>query len=136
MVTLVPRTCLVRQELALWGQQHAPLPRFMEKPGRTQGDEPRRGRGQSGERSVEVEYAEGQIAQETLRFLVGPSTQLAEPQAKAYAIAQAQEAARVADHIRRVAARSLAGAADAEAAIAQEAGRGQGRRGRRPKRWR
>lgn len=54
LVTLVPRTCVVRQELEAWGQQHAPLPVLVEKPGRTKGDEPRRWRGRSVERSVEV----------------------------------------------------------------------------------
>jgi transposase len=85
---------------------------------------------------VDVEYADGRMAQETIRFLVVHSSQLAEQQARAYATAQAQEAAQVAAQIRRVAARSFACAADAEAAIAQEEGRGQGQRGRKPKRWR
>jgi transposase len=136
LVTLVPRTCGVRQELEAWGQQHAPLPLLVEKPGRTKGDAPRRWWGQSVERGVEVEYADGRVAQESMRFLVVHSSQLAEQQARAYATAQAKEAEQVADHIRRVAARSFACAADAEAAIAQEEGRGQGQRGRQPKRWR
>jgi transposase len=136
LVTLVPRTCLVRQELASWGQQQAPLPLLVEKPGRSKGDAPRRWRGQSVERSVAVEYADGRMAQAPLRFLVVHSSQLAAQRARAYATAQGKEAERVAEHIRRVAARSFACAADAEAAIAQEEGRGQGQRGRRPQHWR
>lgn len=136
LVTLVPRTCGVRQELDAWGQQHAPLPLLVEKPGRTQGDAPRRWWGQSVARVVDVEYADGRTAQETMRFLVVSSSQLAEQQARAYATAQAKEAEQVAEHIRRVAARSFACAADAEAAIAQEEGCGQGQRGRKPRRWR
>ena len=53
----------------------------------------------------------------------------------ASATAQAQEAARVADPSARVAARWFAWAAEAEAAIAEDAGRGQGRRGRTPRPW-
>ena len=50
--------------------------------------------------------------------------------------AQAQEAERVAAHIQRVEARWFACAADAEAAISDYEGRGQGRRGRTPRLWR
>jgi len=136
LVTLVPRTCGIRQELEAWGQQHAPLPLLVEKPGRTSRDAPRRWRGQSVERVVAVEYAEGRVEQEAVRFVVVHSSQLAQQHASAYATAQAKEAERVADHIRRVQARSFACVADAEAAIAQEEGRGQGQRGRTPQRWR
>jgi transposase len=135
LVTLVPRTCLVRQELEAWGQQHTPLPLLVEKPGRTKGDAPRRWWGQSVERVVEVEYGEGRREQKALRFLVVRSSQLAQQQAKAAATAQAKEAGIVADYVRRVAARSFAGLADAEAAMAQEEGQGQGQRGRTPQRW-
>jgi transposase len=55
LVTLVPRTCLVRQELEAWGQQQVSLPLFVEKPGRTTRDAPRRWWGQSVVRVVEVE---------------------------------------------------------------------------------
>jgi hypothetical protein len=109
---------------------------LVEKPGRTSRDAPRRWRGQSVERVVAVEYAEGRVEQEAVRFVVVHSSQLAQQPASAYATAQAKEAERVADHIRRVQARSFACVADAEAAIAQEEGRGQGQRGRTPKRWR
>jgi transposase len=85
---------------------------------------------------VAVAYADGRVAQELLRFVVVHSSQLAQQHASAYATAQAKEAERGADHIRRVQARSFACVADAEAAIAQEEGRGQGQRGRPPQRWR
>lgn len=68
--------------------------------------------------------------------MVVHSSQLAQQQAKAYGSAQSKEAERVADHQRRVQARSFACLADAEADIAQEEGHGQGRRGRKAKRWR
>jgi transposase len=135
LVTLVPRTCLVRQELEAWAQQHSPLPLLVEKPGRTKGDEPRRWRGQSVERAVAVEYDDGRVEQQQLRFVVVHSSQLAQQQAKTCATAQGKEAGAVADYIRRVAARSFACVADAEAAIAQEEGTGQGQRGRKPTRW-
>jgi transposase len=61
---------------------------------------------------------------------------LAQQHASAYATAQAKEAEQVADHIRRVQARSFAWVAAAEAASAQEKGRGKGQRGRAAKRWR
>ncbi len=35
LVTLVPRTCAVRQELEAWGRQQPALPLLVEKPGRT-----------------------------------------------------------------------------------------------------
>jgi transposase len=55
LVTLVLRTCTVRQELEAWGQHQAGLPRLVEKPGRTKDEEPRRWPGQSVIRQVEVE---------------------------------------------------------------------------------
>src|SRR4029453_5556500 len=42
LVTLVPRTCAVRQELEAWGRQQAALPLVLEKPGRTKDEAPRR----------------------------------------------------------------------------------------------
>src|SRR5262245_45211358 len=71
-----------------------------------------------------------------IRFLVVHASQLAHQAAAAYAAAQAQEAERVTEHSQRVAARWCAGAAAAEAAIAEDAGRGHGRRGRTPRPWR
>jgi transposase len=47
LVTLVPRTCTVRQELEAWGRQQPELPLLVEKPGRTQDEGPRRWHGQS-----------------------------------------------------------------------------------------
>ena len=64
------------------------------------------------------------------------SSQLAQQAAVAYTAAQAKEAERVAEHIQRVEARWFACAADAEAAITDYEGRGQGRRGRKPRLWR
>jgi transposase len=136
LVTLVPRTCAVRQELEVWGQQQSPLPLLGEKPGRTQGEAPRHWRGQSVTRQVPVEYRDGRVAQETLRFVVVHSSQLAQQQSFTYAVAQAKEAEGLSAHVRRVEARRFACVADAEAAIAEYAGRGQGRRGRRPQPWR
>ena len=134
LITLVPRTCAVRQALESWGQQQPALPLLLEKPGRTRDEGPRRWHGQSGLRQVEVEYSEGRIAQEALRFVVVHSSQLAQQQTQTYAAAQVQEAEAVADHVRQVQARWFACLPDAEAAIAEYAG--QGHRGRRPRFWR
>src|SRR5918995_2663189 len=40
LVTLVPRTCAVRQDLEAWGHQQPALPLLVEKPGRTQDEAP------------------------------------------------------------------------------------------------
>jgi transposase len=136
LVTLVPRPCALRQELEAWGQQQPALPLLVEKPGRTKDEAPRHWHGQSRLRQVEVEYSEGQVAQETLRFVVVHSSQLAQQQAQSYGAAQAKEAEAVADHIKHVQAQWFACRTDAEAAIAAYEGRGQGRRGRRPRAWR
>jgi hypothetical protein len=87
-------------------------------------------------RQVEVEYREGRTAPEEVRFVVVPSSQLAQQQAPSYGAAQAQEAEAVADHVQQVHARWSACLPDAEAAIAEYEGRGRGRRGRRPRPWR
>jgi transposase len=136
LVTLVPRTCAVRQELEAWGRQQAALPLLVEKPGRTRNEAPRRWHGQSVIRRVEVEYSEGRVAQKELRFVVVHSNQLAQQQAQTYAVAQEKEAQTMADHVQRVQAQWFACEVDAEAAIAEYEGRGQGRRGRRPRPWR
>jgi transposase len=135
-VTLVPRTCAVRQELEVWGRQQPTLPLLVEKPGRTKDEAPRRWHGQSVMRQVEVEYSDGRVAVETLRFMVVHSSQLAQQQTQTYANAQAQEAGAVAEHVQRVHARWFACEADAAAAIAEYEHRGPGRRGRRPQSWR
>jgi transposase len=136
LITLVPRTCAVRRELETWGQQHDTLPLLLEKPGRTRQGPPRRWHGQSVIGRVAVEYTDGRQDVAAIRFLVVRSSQLAHQAARAYAAAQAKEATRVAEHVQRVAARWFACAADAEAAIAEYEGRGQGRRGRKPRPWR
>jgi transposase len=136
LVTLVPRTCAVRQALEAWGQQQSALPLLVEKPGRTKDEAPRRWHGQSVMRPVEVEYSDGRIAQEAVRFVVVHSSQLAQQQAQSYAVAQAKEAKAVADHVKHVQARWFACLPDAEAAIAEYEHRGQGQRGRRPRLWR
>ena len=134
--TLVPRTCAVRQEVEAWGQQHGGVPLLLEKPGRTRQAPPRCWHGQSVVRRVPVEYADGRLDVAERRFLVVHSSQFAQQAATAYAAAQVQEAERVAEHSRRVEARWFACAADAEAAISDYEGRGQGRRGRTPRLWR
>jgi transposase len=136
LVTLVPRTCAIRQDLEAWGQQQAALPLLVEKPGRTKAEAPRRWHGHSVLRRVEVEYSEGRVVQEELRFVVVHSSQLAQQHAQSYAAAQAKEAAAVADHVQYVHAQWFACEADAAAAIAAYAGRGQGRRGGCPRSWR
>jgi transposase len=133
LVTLVPRTCVVRQELENWGQQQPALPLLVEKPGRTKDEEPRRWHGQSVLRPVEVEWSDGRINPEGLRFVVVHSSQLAYQQAQTYAAAQIKEAQAVAEHVKRVEARRFACVADADAAMADYAGQGPGRRGRRPR---
>ncbi len=136
LITLVPRTCAVRQALEAWGRAQPTLPLLVEKPGRTQDEAPRRWHGQSVRRQVEVEYREGRVAQEELRFVVVHSSQLAQQQSQIYAAAQVTEAEAVADHVRRVHARWFACRPDAEAAIAEYEGQGPGHRGRRPRSWR
>jgi transposase len=136
LITLVPRTCAVRQELEAWGQQHGPVPLLLEKPGRTRQEPPRRWHGQSVRRGVAVEYTGGRQDMAELRFLVVHSSQLASQAAEAYAAAQAREAAQITEHIQRIQARWFACVTDAEAAIAEYEGSGQGRRGRKPRPWR
>jgi transposase len=136
LVTLVPRTCAVRQALEAWGQQQSALPLLVEKPGWTKAEAPRCWHGQSVMRQVEVEYSDGRVALEALRFGVVHSSQLAQQQTQAYTAAQAKEAAAVMAHVQHVQARWFACEADAEATIAEYEGRGQGRRGRCPRPWR
>jgi hypothetical protein len=133
---LGPRTCAGRQELEAWGQQRGALPLLLEKPGRTRAEPPRRWHGQSVVRRVPVAYADGRLDMAEIRVLVVYSSQLAHQTAVAYAAAQAKEAARIAEHVQPVEARWCACAADAEEAMADDEGRGQGRRGRKPHPWR
>jgi hypothetical protein len=109
---------------------------LIEKPGRTKAEAPRHWHGQSVMRQVEVEYSDGRVAQETLRFVVVHSSQLAQQQTQSYAGAQTKEATALADHVTRVHAQWFACLPDADAAIAEYEGRGQGRRGRHPRPWR
>jgi transposase len=136
LVTLVLRTCAVRQELEVWGRQQPVLPLLVEKPGRTQDEVQRRWQGQSGLRQVEVEYSDGRIVHEPLRFVVVHSSQLAQQQAQTYSAAQAKEAEAVTAHSTQVQARWFACEADAAAAIVEYEHRGPSRRGRRPQSWR
>jgi transposase len=136
LVTLVPRTCTVRQEVEAWGQQQGALPLLLEKPGRTRQEPPRRWHGQSVVRRVPVEYTDERLDVAEIRFLVVHSSQLAHQTAVAYAAAQAKEAEHIAEHVQHVEARWFACAADAEEAMAAYEGRGQGRRGRTPRPWR
>jgi Domain of unknown function (DUF4277) len=82
LVTLVPRTCAVRQELDTWGQQPPAWPLLVEKPGRTKDDMCRQWHGQSVVRQVEVEDSDGREASEALRFVVVHSRQLVQQQAQ------------------------------------------------------
>lgn len=59
LVTLVPRTCTIRQEIETWGQQQVSLPLLLEKAAKRQGDAPRRWYGRSVTREVEVEDDRG-----------------------------------------------------------------------------
>src|SRR5215468_2629738 len=136
LVTLVPRTCAVRQDLEAWGHQQPTLPLPVEKLGRTQDEAPRRWHGQSVLRQGEVEYSDGRIVREPLRFVAVHSSQLAQQQTQVYAAAQAKEAEAVAAHSTQGQARWFACEADAAAAIAEYEHRGPGRRGRRPQSWR
>src|SRR5215469_8707821 len=136
LVTLVPRTCAIRQELEAWGRQHPALPLLVEKPGRTKDEEPRRWHGHSVRRRVEVESSAGRVTQEEVRFVVVHSSPLAQQHAQTYVSAQEKEAAAVADHVRQVHAQGFVCRPDAEAAIAAYEGQGPGRRGRRPRPWR
>jgi transposase len=135
LVTLVPRTCAIRQEVEEWGRHQSSLPLLVDKPGRTRQEPPRRWYGRSVSRDVEVEYGDGQVALAPVRFVAVYSTPLAEQQAHAYSKAQSREAEALVQPIAQVAGRPFACAADAEAAIAEYEGRHAGKRGRHTCRW-
>ena len=136
LVTLVPRTCAIRQEVEAWGQQQVSLPLLLEKPGKRRSDAPRRWYGRSVTRQVEVEDGEGQVTLAPIRFVAVYSTQLAQRHAEAHANQQHQEAKSLATHIAQVKSRQFACQADAEGAIAAYEGRGSGQRGRPATPWR
>jgi hypothetical protein len=92
---------------------------LVEKPGRTKDEEPRRWHGQSVCRPVEVEYSDGRVTPEELRFLMVHSSHLAQQQTQTYASAQGKEAEALTAHGQRVHARWFACEADAAAAIAE-----------------
>lgn len=136
LVTLVPRTCAIRQEVEAWGQRRVSLPLLLEKPGKRRADAPRRWYGSSVTRQVEVEDGEGHVTWAPIRFVAVYSTQLAQRHAEAHARQQEQEAKSLATHIAQVQARQFACQADAEGAIAAYEGRSPGRRGRPATPWR
>ena len=136
LVTLVPRTCAVRQELEAWGQQQPALPLLVEKPGRTKDEAPRRWHGQS------VMPAGGGRVQ---RWAGRPGgAALCRGAFESTGAAANPGLCRCASEGSRSRGRPRAAGAspvvclpaDAEAAIAEYEGRGQGRRGRRPRPWR
>lgn len=136
LVTLVPRTCAIRQEVETWGQQQVSLPLLLEKPGKRHADVPRRWYGRSVTREVEVEDGDGQVTLAPIRFIAVYSTQLAQRHAATHEHQQTREAQALAAHIAQVQRRQFACQADAESAIAEYEGRGAGRRGRAVTRWR
>jgi hypothetical protein len=136
VITLVPRTCAVRQALEAWGPQQAALPLCVEQPGRTKDEAPRCWHGQSVLRPGEVEYSDGRVTAEARRCVVVHASQLAQPQTQTYGVAQATAAEAVTDHAKRVQGQWLACWPDAKAALAAYEGHEQGRRGRRPRLWR
>ena len=136
LVTLVPRTCAIRQEVEAWGQRRVSLPLWLEKPGKRRSDAPRRWYGRSVTRQVEVEDGEGHVTLAPIRFVAVYSTQLAQRHAEAHAHQQHKEAKSLATHIAQVQSRPFACQADAEGAIAAYEGRGSGQRGRPATPWR
>ena len=80
-MTVVPRTCSVRQELAAWGRAEPALPLVLEKPGRTKDAPPRCWQGQRVIRQGAVEDSDGRVMAETLRFVGGHASQRAQQQA-------------------------------------------------------
>lgn len=136
LVTLVPRTCAIRQEVESWGQKQVSLPLLLEKPGKRRSDAPRRWYGRSVTRQVEVEDDQGQVTLAPIRLVAVYSTQLAQRHAEAYATQQLKEAKSLATHVAQVESRQFACQADAEEAIKVYEGRGSVRRGRSATPWR
>jgi transposase len=136
LVTLVPRTCGIRQEVEAWGQRQVSLPLLLERPAKRQGDRPRRWYGRSVMRQVEVEDQEGHVTLAPIRFIALYSTQLAQQHEQSYSQAQTREAQTLAAHIAQVQSRPFACEADAMGAIAEYEGHRPGRRGRAATPWR
>jgi hypothetical protein len=122
LVPLGPRTGAIRQELETGGRQPPTWPLVAEKPGRTRDAAPRVWHGPSLLRPVEVEYSDGRVALEALRFVIVHASPLAQQQTSTYAVAQEQEAPAVADHRQRGQARWFGWRPAAEAALAEEEG--------------
>jgi transposase len=136
LVTLVPRTCGIRQEVEAWGQRQVSLPLLLERPAKRQGDGPRRWYGRSVIREVEVEDQAGHVTLAPMRFIALYSTQLAQQHEQSYRQAQAREAQALAAHIAQVQSRPFACEADAKSAMAEYKGHRPGRRGRAATPWR
>jgi transposase len=68
LVTRIPRTGGIRQEVEVWGQAQPSLPLLVDKPARRRCDAPRRWCGRSLTREVEVEYDDG-VASNRLPFV-------------------------------------------------------------------
>ncbi len=136
LVTLVPRTCNICQEVEAWAQKQPSLPLLVDKPARRRRDAPRRWYGRSLTREVEVEYADGRVELAPVRFVAVYSSQLAQHHEEAYGKSQEREAKTLAEHVAQVQRRCFACEADAQAAIAEYEGRGPGQRGRHACRWR
>lgn len=136
LVTLVPPTCGIRQEVETWGQHQVSLPLLLERAAKRQGEAPRRWYGRRVTRKVEVEYQGGQMALAPIRFIAVYSTQLAKRHEQTHSKAQTREAEALATHVAQAQRRQFACQADAESAIAEYEGRGAGRRGRATTPWR
>ena len=133
LVTLVPRTWGMRQEVEAFGQRQSSLPLLLDKPARRRGEKPRRWYGRSLTREVEVAYQDGRTAVAPVRFVAVYSNQLAKHHEESYSPSQEREAAALAEPVAQAHRRRCACAAAAEAAITEYAGRGT--RGRRPCPW-
>jgi transposase len=136
LVTLVPHTCGIRQEVETWGQHQVSLPLLLERPAKRQGEAPRRWYGRSVTRQVKVEYQDGQSALAPIRFIAVYSTQLAKRHQQTHSKAQTREAEALSTHVAQAQRRQFVCQADAESAIAEYEGRGPGRRGRAATPWR
>ena len=77
LITLVPRTGAVRQEVEAWGQQHGALPLLLATLGRTRQEPPRHWHGRRVLRRVAVEDTDGRQDVADLRLLVVHASQWA-----------------------------------------------------------